>query len=170
MKKRKARLSGSRKGASTVTIVRAFGLAMAAFVIVMLVNYWRDVKDDTFLEKNYLARDVALLITTAYASPGELTYCYYLVGNYRGKFDYRVGKSKVDVVDHLKGEPVDSDRPFIEGNAMYSYVDDKKNPLPDIKITGKDAESLAVLQVIKDSSGVRLAAKRVGEDAAPCKP
>ncbi len=162
MKKRKARLSGSRKGASTVTIVRAFGLAMAAFVIVMLINYWRDIKNDTFLEKNYLARDVALLITAAYASPGELTYCYYLVGNYRGKFDYRVGKLKVEIVDH--------GRPFVEESMMYSYVDDKKSPLPDIEIAGKDAESLAVLQVIKDGSGVRLAAKMVGEDAAPCKP
>lgn len=170
MKKRKAMLKGSRKGASTITIVRAFGLAMAAFVIVMLLNYWRDVKNDTFLEKNYLARDVALLITAAYASPGELTYCYYLVGNYKGMFDYRVGKSKVEVVDHLKGEPVDSDRPFIEGSAMYSYVDDKKNPLPDIKITGKDTESLAVLQIVKDNSGVKVLKKMVGEDAKPCKP
>lgn len=150
------------KGATMITIVRAFGIAMAVFIIVVLIQYWRDIKNNTFLEKNYMARDVALLITTAYASPGDLVYCYHDVGKYRGKFDYLIDKSKVTVVD--------SGRPFIEGGAVYYYADSKSSPMLRVEISGKDAENLAVLQIVKDSSGVKVLFKKVGEDAKPCWP
>ena len=162
MKKRKLRRDIGKRGASTITIVRAFGIAMAAFIIVVLIQYWRDIKNDTFLEKNYMARDIALLITTAYASPGDLTYCYYDVGNYKGKFDYLIENSKVTIVD--KGQP------FIEGGAVYYYADSKSGPVPRVEISGKDAEELAVLQIVKGSSGVKVLKKMVGEDAKPCEP
>ncbi|MBI3036197.1 hypothetical protein HYY73_00350 [Candidatus Woesearchaeota archaeon] len=191
MKKGKLRKGVGKKGASTVTIVRAFGIAMAAFIIVVLIQYWRDIKNDTFLEKNYLARDISLLITAAYASPGELTYCYYLtppqfnychsliespppltseeeiaycanlVGN-SNKFDYLIEKSKVTVVD--------SGQPFVEGGAVYYYADSKASPVQRVEISGKDSEDLVVLQIVKDSNGVKVLHKKVGEDAKPCKP
>ncbi|MBI2550521.1 hypothetical protein HYV83_05080 [Candidatus Woesearchaeota archaeon] len=162
MKKRKLRKNIGKKGASTVTIVRAFGIAMAAFIIVVLIQYWRDIKNDTFLEKNYLARDISLLITTAYASPGDLTYCYYGVGNYKGKFDYLIENSKVTVVD--------SGLPFIEGGAIYYYADSKASPVQRVEISGKDSENLAVLQIVKNNNGVKVLHKKVGEDAKPCEP
>lgn len=150
-----------KKGDTTVTIVRAFGLALAAVIIFLLIQYWRDVKDDTFLEKSYLARDIALLISTVYASPGEVTYCYYTVGNFAGKFDYKMGKSRVIVVDH--------GQPFTESTTLYKYMEEKAMPLIGIEVKERDAQELAALVIKKAGDSISVEARKKGENAEPCK-
>lgn len=162
----KQRLTGKvvgKRGASTVIILKTFGLAMAAFVIVTMVVYWNSVRENTFLEKNYLARDIALLLTAASASPGDLAYCYYTVGRYRSLgFSYEIGSSRV-VVEDSGG-----------GKASYFYAEtlEKGADKPRLSVKGDSEEwkkrGLAVFVVTKTSKGIEIEAKGLGENAAPC--
>ena len=147
-----------KRGASSITIIRAFGIAMAAFIIILLVNYWREVKDNTFLEKTYLARDIGLLLTAVYASPGELSYCYYNVAIFAGlKFEYEIGNSVVSVKD-------------AQNEVTYRYVEDAKQPLAPVKASYVKDKPLKALLIMKENGIVKIIPKREGDDPAPCQP
>lgn len=60
----------------TVLVYMAFGLLAAALVVTGIVNKsLEDIKGET-LEKNYIARDIALVLDAVYAVPGDLEYSY----------------------------------------------------------------------------------------------
>jgi hypothetical protein len=141
-----------------ILFMRAAGLAVAAFVIIGMISYVRSVSDDTFLEKNYLARDIGLLITTVQASPGDLIYCYRTVGRYKGMFDYEIKESTVIVSDHKPDG----------GQASYWYAEDKVDLISEVVVKDRLSEELVLFAVIKDESGVRIIPEKGGEDASPC--
>lgn len=69
---------------------------VAAFIIASVagIDLLRDASQrlsGTLLEKNYIARDLAMAFEAVYASPGELNYTYNL-GGYRYKIDVVSGK------------------------------------------------------------------------------
>ncbi len=69
---------------------------VAAFLIASVagIDLLRDTSnalDRTYLEKNYIARDLAMTIEAVYASPGNLDYIYNL-GSYRYNIDVVGGK------------------------------------------------------------------------------
>ena len=53
-----------------------FELVLAAIVIISLIMFVEDVVRQTIFEKNFLARDIAILVNTLYASPGAVAYDY----------------------------------------------------------------------------------------------
>ncbi len=142
-----------KKGASMIAILRAFDLVLAAGIIIIMILFWRNAKDDTFLEKTFVARDVAMLLTTAYASPGELTYCYYGVGNY--DFDYTIQDSQIVVEDKI-------------GKVNYRYVEDTSKPLSPLIEKNLKEHPIAAFEIIKDSAGVKIVAKRKGDSSETC--
>ena len=60
----------------SVSIYMAVGILFAGFLLLGIVNKsLEDIKGET-LEKNYIARDIALVLDTIYAVPGDLEYAY----------------------------------------------------------------------------------------------
>ena len=156
MKRRNVLLSLKRgkRGASAILILRAFDLVLAAIIIAVLIMFLRNVWDSTFLEKTYIARDLAMLITTTYASPGELTYCYYEDSGF--KFNYKIADSKIVVYDS-------------KDKVEYIYLDDKTKPVPAVDAPYEQDKPVVVFELTKDSSGVKVVAKRKGEPSDTCK-
>ncbi|MBS3119414.1 hypothetical protein J4475_01170 [Candidatus Woesearchaeota archaeon] len=69
-----------KKGDETTTTVffTAAGLLLAAVLGLAFVAFAKDAIDINFLQKNYLARDIGLLIDTIYGAPGDVVYVYDL--------------------------------------------------------------------------------------------
>ncbi|MBI2145018.1 hypothetical protein HYU18_01710 [Candidatus Woesearchaeota archaeon] len=151
----KARRFG-KKGASMVMILRAFDIVIAAGLIVIMVLYLRNVKDDTFLEKTYLARDVGLLITTAYASPGDLRYCYYEVGKTGPEFDYKVENGQVFVKDD-------------KGEVKYQFGQEIARPVQAFNEKFVKGKPFAVFEIRKAGGAVSVRPIRAGEASDFCK-
>lgn len=59
-----------------VIVYLAIGILFAGLVVLGVVNKsLEDIKGET-LEKNYIARDIALVLDSVYAVPGDLKYAY----------------------------------------------------------------------------------------------
>ncbi len=66
-----------KRGVIVLPLYAAIGLLVSAMIVFTLVGFIvRATGMDTTLARNYVARDVALLLDTAYASPGDLEYFY----------------------------------------------------------------------------------------------
>ena len=110
--KRGAKFLNSKKGMDIELWFNVFELVIVFVVgLVLLETVNSEVKGTTF-EKNYFARDSALLINTIYASPGDIVY------NYPDKadnfiFDFR--QNKVGVYEqHEQVENKIVEYPFAE--------------------------------------------------------
>ena len=148
-------LKWEKKGASEVLFLKAFDIGLAAITIIMMILFLRNVWDDTFLEKTYMARDLGMLITTAYASPGELTYCYYEDHGY--KFSYNLDGSLISVKDG-------------KGEVNYRYISDVARPVPALTVPYDETKpDVAVFEITKGPTGVGVVAKRKGEASDTCK-
>lgn len=156
---RKGRSLG-KKGASMIVMLRAFDLVLAAGLIVIMILFWRNAKDDTFMEKSFIARDVGMLLAAAYASPGELTYCYYEVGNFN--FDYNIQNSKIVVEDEV-GKAKDE-----IGRVTYRYAEDAKKPLTPLVEKHLDSQPIVAFEITKNDAGVKIVAKRKGDPSDTC--
>lgn len=143
-----------KRGASAIVILRAFDLLLAAGLIIIMIKFWGDVRDDTFLEKNYVARDIAMLITTAQASPGELTYCYYEVGGF--VFNYVLQDSQIFVEDS-------------KGKASYRYAEDRNAPIAPLNEKYNKEMPFVAFEISKEDKQVRVVAKRRGDASDTCK-
>jgi len=75
-KKRGIRYINNRKGLTHEIFFYVFGLVLAAIVALALFNFAKEVVEQTIFEKNYLARDIAILVNTLYAAPGDILYTY----------------------------------------------------------------------------------------------
>ncbi len=120
MLKMKKRQMGKQGASSVVTIMAAFGMATAAFVIFLMTQFWMDVRDDTFLEKSYLARDLSLMITTAQAAPGDLTYCYYMQPYYATQCHEKVQEAQGSAALTKTKEIVNCEN-IIENNGRFDF-------------------------------------------------
>jgi hypothetical protein len=65
-----------KKGLSHTIFFNVFELILAFIVALALFNFITDIAEQTIFEKNYLVRDLSLLINTLYAAPGEVVYNY----------------------------------------------------------------------------------------------
>ncbi len=71
---RKKRLN--KKGMTNETFMLILDVAVAFFFFMAIFGFVRSVKDNTIFEKNYLTRDISLMIETVIASPHLLNYEY----------------------------------------------------------------------------------------------
>ena len=67
-----------KRGFLVLPVYAAIGLLIAAILVLAIINIGRAAGLDTTLERNYAARDIALLLDTVYASPGDLEYFYVM--------------------------------------------------------------------------------------------
>lgn len=88
-----------KRGTETILYFRIICVIIAIGLFIITLSFVMDVYRGTLIIKNYKAKDMALLITTLYASPGNTSYEYALSGD----FTVRIGNGLVSVSDK-KGE------------------------------------------------------------------
>ncbi len=119
-----------KKGEEQSTLQVGFiliGLILAGIVVLGSLQKTVDDVNGTTLEKNYIARDIALTLDAVYAAPGDIEYTYSMK-NY--KFVVEIKNSKVFVKKEL------NEKDSIAG--IYDYFGDPASklsirilPLPD---------------------------------------
>jgi len=102
IKKRGIRLIFNRKGISHDLFFNVFELVLAFIVILALFQFITDVVEQTIFEKNFLARDLSVLVNTLYAAPGNVVYNY---DEDMDNFILNFEKNKISVFE--KGENED---------------------------------------------------------------
>jgi len=65
-----------RKGSTQRSYFVMIDLILLFLIAVGFLAFVAQVSSSTLFEKNYLARDLALLVDTAYAAPGSVNYLY----------------------------------------------------------------------------------------------
>ena len=66
----------NKKGLEHETFFTMFDVVLAVVVFLALMDYVVDVQKQTIFERNYIARDTAILINTLSAAPGDVSYTY----------------------------------------------------------------------------------------------
>lgn len=92
--KKRGKAIFKNKKASTIShdlFFNVFELVLAIIVILALFNFVSDVAKQTIFEKNYLARDMAILINILYSAPGDVAY-YYDENTDKFTFDFQPNK------------------------------------------------------------------------------
>ncbi len=86
-------LMRDRRGTQKTYFVLA-ELVLLVLIAVAFMAFVVQLATNTMMEKNYLARDLALVLDTAYASPGNLNYEY---GGNASKFIVAFDNARVGV-------------------------------------------------------------------------
>ena len=108
------RLRGRRAEANE-EIMWLIGETLLVLVFAAAVFYWLiSLQNDTLLEKNYLSRDLGLLIDSVYASPGNVEYEYSTNVVNITKFNFFFKDQTVSTVEIGSEQAV-----------QYWYADDK---------------------------------------------
>lgn len=114
----KSKFFKSKKGMDIDLWFNIFELIVVFLVSFVLLDFVNGEASGITFEKNYFARDSALLINTIYSSPGDIQYFYPEKTN-ELVFDFN--KNKISVY-----EP----REVIEGGAVdYIFAEDKNYEL-----------------------------------------
>lgn len=151
----------NKKAISNELFFNVFELVLAAIVILALYNFVNSVVESTIFEKNYLARDLAMLTNTVYSSPGDLSYTYSETSRkFMFFFDFK--HNGVEVTDkssagfsssipgdsNIRGKEVaESDLP-----ASYPFAENKNLVFGPVIIEGN--EGLIKIGFIKSENGV----------------
>ncbi|MCP3683004.1 MAG: hypothetical protein GY861_09965 [bacterium] len=119
-----------RKKRGQVTIETMIELFLATLIVIGLMTYVGNATSDTTFHKMFLARDVALLLDSVYAAPGDVDYIYYLGEN---TFRFDIGESKV-VVSELDGTRSKS-YTYAEDSLMTNPTWSTETPIKAIEIS-----------------------------------
>ena len=143
-----------KRGQEAVTVKLWFviiGLILAGVVSLSFVAKTVQTIKGTTLEKNFIARDIALALDAVYAAPGDVEYTYSMK-NY--KFVVEIRNSKVFV----KESPSEADS--IAG--IYDYFDGQKDEdkLSVRIIPNKDSPLPALLVLNNKNDKVFVKAER----------
>ena len=107
-----------------VVYYTAFDIVLiAAFAVVMMVYISQHVAGSTALEKNFLARDISLVLNTVYAAPGEVKYNYQINPDVADRLEFTIADGIIVVSDKGKDSP--------KYRVKYPYAEDiglAKNP------------------------------------------
>ncbi|MEK6947427.1 MAG: hypothetical protein AABX32_07515 [Nanoarchaeota archaeon] len=147
----------NKKAISNELFFNVFELVLAAIVILALYNFINSVVDSTIFEKNYLARDLAMLTNTVYSSPGDLSYIYSEnSGKHMFIFDFKhnsvqvTDKSSAGLSSSIPGkENTDSTLP-----ASYPFAENKNLAFGPVIVDGD--EGLIKIGFIKSEGGVNV--------------
>ena len=80
---------------STETVFIAISFVLGAFAIWGMFDAAKDILDTEALYKNYLARDLALVMDAIYAAQGDVDYTYTI--NPKHTFFVRMQEGNIDV-------------------------------------------------------------------------
>ena len=91
-------------------------LLLAIVIFLILASYVDRASEETTFEKNFLARDIALLIDALYASPGNVNLEYPQDTFW---FTFEFNKNQVQVYD-----VTEIPTPTLIDRAVYPYIED----------------------------------------------
>jgi len=113
--KKKLSISGfkCKRGMTHESFFNIFDILMVATVIVAILLFINDVVQQTIFEKNYMARDMSILINTLYAAPGEVVYNYN--ENVQG-FIFDIADNNVNVYRKQDKDTLNVFYPFAKNN------------------------------------------------------
>jgi len=130
-----------KKGMTHELFFNVFELVLASIVLLALLFFVNGIVKQTIFEKNYLARDLAGLINTVYAAPGELTYRY---NENAAGFTFDFGSGKVDVRSESK-DPENVFYPFAKNDRISFQYKTLSYAKDSVKIEiSKSPESVSV--------------------------
>ncbi|MBI4453244.1 hypothetical protein HY636_01230 [Candidatus Woesearchaeota archaeon] len=112
----------SNRGMSHDLFFNIFELVLASIILLALLYFINDISEQTIFEKNFMARDLALLINTIYAAPGEVKYNYN--ENMEG-FIFDFSDSKVEIKRKQDDE---------SANVFYPFAKTKNIPFSDKRL------------------------------------
>jgi len=115
-----------------------------------LMSYLQSVGQNPLLEKNYLSRDLALLVQTAYSSPGNIEFSYTHEKVNLPNYNFLFQEQYVNVV-----EPGSSQYIF------YWYADDLKSN----SILNGEARSPKSIQICNIAGKVAVGTQSCGSTA-----
>lgn len=98
-----------------------FEAVMVAVIFLALMNNVRSIYKDTFFERTYLSKDIALLVTAIESSPGNLNYVYTHPKIDLNGFDFVFDKDSVGVLSEVQG----STGSLQSSMVYYPYASDK---------------------------------------------
>ncbi len=108
-------IHGRRAQEANEEIQWLIGESVLVIVFTLAIFYWlASLQNNTLLEKNYLSRDLALLVDSMYSSPGNVEYTYNTNVVNISKFNFFFKDQKVSTVEIGNEEAV-----------QYWYADDK---------------------------------------------
>ncbi|MBI2655904.1 hypothetical protein HYX06_05790 [Candidatus Woesearchaeota archaeon] len=167
---RKIRMFKGKKGISDEVFFNMFELVLAGIVIFSLYNFINDVSKQTIFEKNYLARDMALLINTLYTAPGDVSYTYN-ENAAKSKFIYGFSPNKVEVYE--KEEALQQNHPFYlfaeNKDIALTYTSIETDLIP-VRIPFKDAyrvveEGLVKMNIVKSNNQIIISKGSLSEES-----
>ena len=79
-------------------------LIIVIFVFAILMSYVKSVEKSTLFEKDYIAKDIALIIDANYAAPGEVEYSYKNTRIILDKFNFEFRNQKLRVTEAEKSQ------------------------------------------------------------------
>jgi len=120
-----------------------FELFLVVVIVLALANFIADVADQTLFEKNYLARDVSILIDAIYAAPGDVAYLY---DEKTTAYQFNIAKSKVTV---------NKDKEQATPNAIY-YLFGEEIKKPINVLNTNALQENQKLYFLKDQSGIKV--------------
>ncbi len=110
----------SKKAMEHELFFTIFDIILAFVVFIALLSFVDGIKTKSTFERNFLARDTALLINTMYAAPGTFTIYYFepLQGPTKIPLLFDFSSNKVSIKDSATGQ-----------SASYPYAENKNAPL-----------------------------------------
>ena len=91
-----------KRGFTLIHFLWAAWAVIAIIVAVVLFGYINGVADDTLFEQNFMARDIALLLDSAYAAPGDVQLIYEINTSVETEFGFAFDRSKVLIFDYAE--------------------------------------------------------------------
>jgi len=85
-------------------------------VTIAIFTFINDVAEQTIFEKNFLVRDISLVINTLYAAPGEVSYNYI---EDTGEFTLEFTKNKITIYKEKEKSNT---------NIFYLFSENKNKP------------------------------------------
>jgi len=115
------------------TVIEAIMLAVFVYILFTFVS---DIRGNTIFEKNYFARDLAMMVNTVYASPQDLVYVY---PDNTSRFYITIKDNKVRIHESaLEAEEIDK---------IYWYADENQTRL-DIEESFDNIDNLEFIKTM----------------------
>ncbi len=152
MLRKRGGLSKSKAGMTHDQFFIIFDLILAGVVFTSLLFFINGIKDNSIFERNYIARDTALLLNTLYAAPGDVSYLYKepLQGQGKSNLLLEFSQGKATLTDiNKKGQPI-----------WYPFGMNKEIPLSQATFSSEDKNGLLFE---KSHSGINIKAVKVSD-------
>ena len=140
----KTLIFNDKKGIIHDLFFNVFELILAFIVVLALLNFVSDVAEQTIFKKNYLARDISLLVNTLYAAPGKVEYTY---DEDLSELVFEFSESRISLYKEGGEEGV---------KIFYLFGEDKNVPFPDPYPVLTYGEEAARMKFVKSPLGMEV--------------